>query len=370
VQPDVLVIGAGIIGGAIAWALAGAGRRVALVERDRPGVGASSAAFGILQPQAGPGTPPPLLALWQAALDRYPSFVAAIEAESGLGVEFRSEGRLLVALDAAREAALATFLDDQRAAGIPAEPLTAAQVRALEPDLSPAVRGGVYLPAQRLVDNRRLVRAVALAAARRGAELIVGQPVQSLLVEDGRVTGALVGGAPQRAGLVVNAAGCWAGRLDPRFPAPVTPVRGQGVALEDAPPRFRHVIHDGRCSLVARHDGRLLIGTTSEPAAGYAATVTAAAIAELLAAAIALAPVLATRPVVGSWAGLRPGTPDGLPLIGPSARAAGLLWATGHAGMGILLAPLTAALVDELVRGAPPSIDLAPFAPARFDPAA
>jgi glycine oxidase len=366
---DVLVIGGGIIGSGVAHTLAGSGLRVALVERERPGAGASSAAFGILQPQAQADCPPPLLALWRAALDAYPDFVATIEAESGLTVEFRTEGRLLVALREAHLAGQAAFLEQQRAAGIPAELVSAEEVRQLEPWLTPAVRGGVYLPVQRLVDNIKLVGAVALAAARRGVDLLLGQPVTGLLVEAERVTGALVGGELVRAGLVVNAAGCWAGLLDPRFPCPVRPVRGQGIVLEDAPPRFRHVVYGGRCSLVARHDGRLQVGTTSEPEAGYAATTTTAAVAELTAAAIELAPHLASRPFRGAWAGLRPGTPDRLPVIGRSTRAAGLLWATGHLGMGILLAPVTADLIADLVLDRPPRHDLAPFAPDRFSPA-
>ena len=311
-----------------------------------------------------------MLALWRAALAVYPDFVAAVEAESGLSVEFRSEGRLLVATDAGREAELAGFLADQRSVGIPAEPLSAAEALGLEPDLTPSVRGGVYLPEQRLVDNIALTRAVALTAARSGAELVVGQPVQGLLVEGERVTGALVGGKPVRAGAVIIAAGCWSGHLDPRFPVPVVPVRGQGVALEDAPPRLRHVVYDGRCSLTPRNDGRLLVGTTSEPAAGYDARPTAGAVAGLLAAATALAPRLASRPMLGAWAGLRPRTPDGWPVIGRSARANELVWATGHAGMGILLAPITADLIADLMLRRPPRLDLAPCAPGRFDPPA
>jgi glycine oxidase len=365
---DVLVIGAGIIGCAIARALAEAGLRVALVDRERPGAGASSAAFGILQPQAGPGGPPPLLALWQAALRGYPAFVAAIEEETGLGVEFRTEGRLLVALDAEHEARLSDFVDEQRTAGIPAEWLSGSEVRALEPALTTAVRGGVSLPAQRLVDNIALTRAVSLAAARRGVELVLGQPVQGLLIENGRTTGALIGATPWSAGIVINAAGCWAGQIDPRLPAPVWPVRGQGVVLEDLPPRFRHVVYDGRCSLVARNDGRLLIGTTSEPEAGFAATPSAGAVAELLAAATTLAPHLARCSFRGAWAGLRPGTPDGLPIIGRSASVEGLLWATGHRGMGILLAPITAEIMVDLVLGRAPAWDVQAFAPDRFDP--
>jgi glycine oxidase len=243
-------------------------------------------------------------------------------------------------------------------------------VRALEPDLTPAVRSGVYLPHQRLVDNIQLTQAVALAATRRGAELVTGQPVTGLLVEGDRVTGALVAGEPWRAGVVVNAAGCWSGRLDLRFPAPVVPVRGQGVALDDPPPRLRHVVYSGRCSLVARADGRLLVGTTTEPGVGYAATPTAAGVGELMTAAIELAPRLAARPVLRAWAGLRPVTPDGLPIVGPSTRAAGLLWATGHGGMGILLAPVTAAMVTAMVLDQPSPVDAAPLSPARFDPAA
>jgi glycine oxidase len=308
--------------------------------------------------------------LWRAALAVYPAFVAAIEGETGLGVEFRTEGRLLVATNADREAALAEYLADQRAAGVLAEPLSAAETLRLEPELTPTVRCGIHLPEQRLVDNIALTRAVALAAVRSGAELVAGQPVQGLLVEGARVTGALVGGEPVRAGAVIIAAGSWSGRLDPRFPAPVFPVRGQGVALEDAPPRLRHVVYDGRCSLTPRNDGRLLVGTTSEPSAGYDARPTAGAVAELLAAAAALAPRLASRPVLGTWAGLRPRTPDGWPIIGRSARADGLLWATGHAGMGILLAPITADLIADLMLGRPPRFELAPCAPGRFDPPA
>ncbi|MCC6627854.1 MAG: FAD-dependent oxidoreductase [Chloroflexi bacterium] len=367
---DVLIIGAGLIGAAIARDLAGAGLSVALIDRDRPGAGASTAAFGILQTEARPHAPAQLLRFHQAALAGYPDFVAAINDETGLTVEFRTEGRLLVALTEAVEAAWAAYVADQQAAGIAVEPLTAAAALALEPDLTPAVRSGVYLPHQRLVDNIQLTQAVALAATRRGVELVTGQPITSLLVEGDRVTGALVAGEPWRAGVVVNAAGCWSGRLDPRFPAPVVPVRGQGVALDDTPPRLRHVVYSGRCSLTPRADGRLLIGTTTEPGVGYAATPTAAGVGELLTAAIELAPRLAARPVLRAWAGLRPVTPDGLPIVGPSTRAAGLLWATGHGGMGILLAPVTAAIVAAMVLGQPSPIDAAPLTPARFDPAA
>ena len=363
---DVVVIGGGVIGGAVAHALALAGLSVALVERERVGSGASSAAFGILQPQAQPDCPPPLLSLWRAALAQYPAFVERLEGDSGLGVEFRVEGRLLVALDEAREDELRRFQTVQHAVNMQAEWLTASQLRQLEPALTARVRGGLHLTEQRLVDNIRLVQAVGLAAAQRGVTMMVGQPVTGLLVEGERAAGVLVGGEPVRADIVVNAAGCWAGLLDPRFPMPVRPVRGQGIALEDVPTRFRHVVNGGRCSLVARHDGRLLVGTTHEPRAGFAATVTTEAVAALTTAAIELAPHLASRPFRSAWAGLRPGTPDALPIIGQDERASGLLWATGHLGMGILLAPVTADLIVDLVLERRPRHDLTPFLPSRF----
>lgn len=361
---DVVVVGGGIVGLSAARALATAGARVVVVERRRVGAEASSAAAGMVAPQADADGPSPLLSLGLAARDEMLSLAPALQEETGFDVGLSSRGLLLVALTEADEALLLRRRDWQRGQGLPVAELSAQDVREAEPNLGP-VRRALYFAGDRCVDNVRLTRALAASAVARGTAILSGRPVTSLVVEGDRVAGVSAGTETVRAGAVINAAGAWAGLLggDPA-PPPVEPVRGQIVAFDMAPPPFRHVVHSPRGYLVPRPDGRTLAGSTMERA-GYDKSVTAAGLRAVLDLALEIAPVLADVRVSETWAGLRPGTPDGLPVVGPGALA-GLVHAGGLFRNGILLGPLVGRLAAELALGRAPAVDLGPFSPGRF----
>src|SRR5690606_19637630 len=206
------------------------------------------------------------------------------------------------------------------------------------------------------------------AAARAGAEFRLGVPAAGVLgADDGRATGVeLASGERLEAGAVVVAAGCWSALLGglPRK-LPVEPVRGQMLAVGAVPPVLGRTIMAEHCYLIPTADGRVLIGATLERA-GFRACVTPAGLRQLVDAATAAVPGLAAAPVVEVWAGLRPGTPDDLPILGADPDVPNLFYATGHYRNGILLTPITAGIVGDLVTGSEPGVPLAPFSPARF----
>ena len=360
-----VVVGGGVIGCALARRLALAGARVTLLERDEPGTHASWAAAGMLSPLAEADEPGPFLDLLRDSRSLYPAFAAALEAESGIGVAYRTEGSLLVALTPEDEGVLEERWRWQRAAGLPVEPLTAAEALALEPALAPATRAALRFPEDHQVDNRLLARALAAAVKGAGVQIRTGTEVREVTREGERATGvATARGERVGAGAVVVAAGSWAGAIGglPR-PLPVFPVHGQLLALGAAPPPFRHVVHSPRVYLVPRSE-RVVVGATTERV-GFAKAVTAGGMLSLLAPALEALPALRDTPLAETWSGLRPGTPDGLPVLGADPEVAGLFYAAGHYRNGILLTPVTAELVAEAVLGSP-SPRLAPFSIARF----
>ncbi|PYQ15601.1 MAG: glycine oxidase ThiO [Acidobacteria bacterium] len=362
---DVIVVGGGIVGLSAARALAAAGARTVVVERQRVGAEASTAAAGMLAPQAEAEEGSPLLELALRARDHHSALAPALEAETGLTVDLAGRGLIELAFTAEDRRRLAARREWQVRRGLAVEALGPAEVREAEPNVNPEVCGGLYVPGDRCVDNVRLVRALAASAVARGASIVTGRPVTGLVVENGRVAGVTAAAEVLRAPVVINAMGAWAGLLagDP-LPPPVEPVRGHIVAFDMAPALLRHVVCSPRGYLVPRADGRTLAGSTTERA-GFDKTVTAAGLRAVLAIALEIAPVLADVRVADSWAGLRPGTPDGLPVIGPGALP-GLIHATGLYRNGILLGPLAGEIAAALARGLPPPVDLAPFAVTRF----
>jgi glycine oxidase len=365
VTPDAIVVGGGIVGLSAARELAASGARVVVVERRRVGEEASSAAAGMLAPQVHADGDTPLLDLSLRARDRHLALAGELEAETGISVELSTLGALDLAFTDEDERALSARAAWQRGHGLPVEELTGEEIRQAEPNLNPAVRKGVLIAGDRRLDNVRLVRALAASAVTRGASLVCGRPVTALLVEGGRVAGVRTGADVLRAPVVVNAAGAWAGRLegDPE-PPPVEPVRGQIATFVVAPALVRHVVWSARGYLVPRPDGRLLAGTTLENA-GFDKSVTAGGLRAVLDIALEIAPRLVDVPVVDTWAGLRPGTPDGWPILGAGGLG-GLFHAAGLYRNGILLGPLAGELVARLAMGRPPGVDLAPFAVTRF----
>lgn len=364
---DVLVVGGGVIGCAVARHLALRGARVAVLERGDPGAEASWAAAGMLAPLAEADEPGAFLDLLLRGRAMYPDFAAALREEAGIDVGYSDAGTLSLALTDEDAAALERRHAWQAAAGIPAERLSAGEARALEPGLTPDVRWALRFSGDHQVDNRRLAIALRIAAERAGAEVRRGAEVDRLVRDGDRLAGVrLATGERIEADAVVLAAGCWAGRIGglPRT-LPVLPVHGQIAAVAAEPQRFRHTVETPRCYLVPRADGRLIAGATVERGV-WRKAVTPAGLCSLLAGAAEIAPWVADLPLVETWSGLRPGTPDDLPVLGPDPEVRSLFYATGHYRNGILLAPLTGEVVGNMVLGADPGIDLAGFGIGRF----
>jgi glycine oxidase len=380
---DVVVVGGGVIGLGIAWRAAQAGMAVTVVD-PAPGRGASWAAAGMLAPvtevhygeQA-------LLRLNLAAADRWPAFAAELEEAAGARIGYRRCGTLTVARDADDNAALEDLYRFQLRCGLEVERLRSRDCRRLEPGLAPSVRGGVLAPGDHQVDNRAMAGALATACERAGVRLLARRAA-ALAVDGDRVTGvvlaggaapppggpAVAGGGRLAAGTVVLAAGCWSrelGGLAGELLPAVRPVKGQLLHLRGpaADPLCRRNVRGLEAYVVPRADGRVVVGATVEEQ-GFDTRVTGGAVHDLLRAAFELLPDVAELELTETVAGLRPGSPDNAPLIG-RAGVDGLVVATGHYRNGILLAPVTAEAVAELLATGRAPAAIAPFAPGRRD---
>ena len=363
---DVIVVGGGLIGLSIAFELAQRGATVRLYDRAEPGHGASWAGAGMLAPYAEHIDDEAMLEFCRTSLERYPAFVQRIGEAGGLHVDVSLDGIIEAAFDAQQLAAFETFARELRTRGVSCELLDRRASLIAEPALGKHVAGALLVAGQGYVDNRRLGRALLAAVQARG--VTVHAPVRDVVIEcdQRRVRGVRSELGFAAAAVVINAAGAWAANV-PGLPEtarpPVKPVKGQMLALA-APARFlRRATWVPGAYLVPRGDGRLLVGATVEDA-GFDERVTASAIHALLHAALAAAPSLGAFTVTETWAGLRPGSPDGRPFIGPTGID-GLILATGHYRNGILLAPGTADMVASFVE----SGDAAPlhaFSPLRM----
>jgi glycine oxidase len=298
---------------------------------------------------------PQLLEMTLAAADLYPDFVAELEEATGVATGYERLGALHVALDRDEAVELRRVHDLQRSLGLGAKWLPPRLCRELEPGLTPSFHGGVHAPDEAAVDPRALTAALLTALADEGVELLFGVEVAEALLEGERIVGVgTEGGEQLHAAAVVLAIGARSGQAE-WLPAParpaVRPVKGQIVELRtlDGEAPCRRIVASERVYLVPRRDGRLIVGATVEER-GFDTAVTAGGVHELLREAYRLLPDVAEMELVEAMAGLRPGTPDNLPLIGPGALD-GLVLATGHYRNGILLAPLTAERVAETLAG-------------------
>jgi glycine oxidase len=350
---DSVIVGGGVIGLSCAWRLAQRGARLAVLDRGRPPAGATRVAAGMLAP-VGELTfgEPKLLELSLAAAQLYPAFVAELEEASGLKTGHEVGGALHVALDRDEAEQLRRVHDLQRSLGLAAEWLASRRCRELEPGLTPSLAGGVFAPGEGSVDPRALSAALLAALEREGVEVLAETEVSRALLEGERIVGVrTAAGEELRAPSVVLACGAWSGEagwLPEHARPPVRPVKGQIVELRPpagGPAPIGRIVASERVYLVPRADGRLIAGATVEER-GFDTAVTAGGLHELLREAYRLLPELAEMELVEAMAGLRPGTPDNLPLVGPGALG-GLILATGHFRNGILLAPLAAERVCE-----------------------
>jgi glycine oxidase len=354
---DVVIVGGGVIGLSCAWRAALRGARVAVVERSQPPAGATRVAAGMLAPvgELAFGEPE-LLKMTVAAAELYPDFVAELEAASDISTGYRRDGALHVALDRDEAAELRRVHELQRSLGLSAEWLPPRRCRELEPGLTPSFNGGVHAPEEGSVDPRALVAALLAALEAAGVELLTGVGVEAALLDGERIVGVRTEAGEELCGAaVVLATGAWSARAEwlpePARPS-VRPVKGQILELrtrEGIAP-CRRIVASERVYLVPRPDGRLVVGATVEEQ-GFDTAVTAGGVHELLREAYRLLPEVAEMELVEATAGLRPGTPDNLPLVGVSGTD-GLLWACGHYRNGILLAPLAASMLVDQLEGA------------------
>jgi glycine oxidase len=339
---DAVIVGAGIIGLSLALSLRKRGLRVLVVEKGQPGREASHAAAGMLADWSiEPNGALRDLALQSAHM--YPEYVQELQDESGVNVDLRDDGTLLFSGEVNQ--------GEWIAAGD------------LVPSLADRSRRAVLLR-ERSVDPRALVAAALKAAKHRGVDISSGADVLGLLRSDGLVTGVRTDKTNYAAAIVVNCAGAWAGQFgEDRFP--VRPVKGQMLSVVGAPmDTLRYVVRSPEVYLVPRSDGRILIGATLEEA-GYDKRTDAVTIQRMHHAALQLIPALQQARILEDWAGLRPATPDDLPILGATSTP-GYYIAAGHYRDGILLAPVTAHVMAQLITGEESGRDLSTFSPARF----
>ncbi len=365
---EVVVIGGGAVGAAVAYAVARSGRRVTLVERRGLAHEASGANVGLVtlfsayvleEPEPGP-----LHALTRESMVLY----AALGEEVGLDVEYEQAGGVVVAEDEAELARLRPAFEGYRRHGVPVEWLDAAGVRACEPAFAgDRVAGGVFCPWNGQINPMLLTRALARGARRAGATLLLGTAVEGIRVEGGRVAAVRTAAGEIPCEVAVNAAGAWAAPVGAMVGVrvPVTPARGQILLTEPAPRFIRRVLGGIEPSARQTRRGNVIVGSTVE-AAGYDKAVTTATLAAFAREVLPRFPALRGLNVIRAWAGLRPATPDNRPIIERLPEPAGFCLAVGHSRRGISYAGGTGRLVAELLAGKPPFVDAGAFRLDRF----
>ena len=375
-QFDVAIIGGGVIGCSIAWRLGQAGLRVVVVERGDPGCESSGAAGGMLAPLVEAVRMDDFYHLVLASRAIYPHFAAQLREASGIDVEYRTEGTLYLALTDDDERELDRRWEWQHSAGLNVKRLNAGTTLRIEPLINERLRWALLFPDDHQINNRQMMIALAHASRKAGAQLLTHTEVLQLKIESKagqkQIKGIRTTSGQIKSNCVIVAAGSWSSLLSfenghslGHFQ--VEPVRGQMVGLEMPLPAVRHVLYSRHAYLIPRLNGLLIAGSTTEHT-GYDKRVTAGGIASIIGHALEMMPCINGLAISETWAGLRPRSPDGLPILGEDPSVSGLIYATGHYRNGILLAPITAKIISELVLKGESTIKLAPFSVARFNP--
>jgi len=362
---DIVIIGGGVIGLSIARELARRGS-VLLIERGAIGEGASWAAAGMLSPQSEANHNDPFFQLGMASLRMYHPFIAELRAESSVDPDFSETGLIVLATSSEELSTLESRARWQKEAGLSIELLNSRDVFKLEPLITTSVTGALYLPHDCQVAPRPLSKALAEACRRRGVEIRTGVSVDAILRRDGGVTGVRVGAETIPARCVIVASGVSSPAIDGLDPKiPVYPRKGQILSLAMRRGSFHRMIRWSHAYFVPRRNGELVVGATNENC-GFDLALTPAGIGHLLAEAQRVSSHTGAFPIQETWAGLRPATPDEWPVIGHS-NIEGLIYATGHYRNGILLAPITAVIIDALISGGEPPVRIESFNPRRFN---
>ncbi|WP_169978332.1 glycine oxidase ThiO [Tautonia rosea] len=359
---DVVIIGGGVVGLSIAYVLATEGLRPVVLDRREMGREASWAGAGIIAPGSDKPHPLPMARLRTRSAELYPRWSDRLRELTGIDNGYRRCGAVDVALDAKQENDLKAAAGRWRSEGIAFERLEPGDFDRVEPSLNPELRVAYFVPDRAQVRNPRHLQALATACDRLGGRLRPGVPCTGFETSRGKVIAVQTPEGPIPCGSAVVSAGPWTEAvLDSagvRVPTP--PIKGQIVLLNSHRPILRRIVELEDRYLVPRDDGRVLVGATEEDA-GFDTRPTASVARELIDLAIRLCPILAEASVETTWAGLRPGSMDSRPIIGPAPEAENLLIATGHRRAGLQLSPATAELVADLILGRAPSIDLTDF---------
>lgn len=364
---DIIVVGAGVVGCAVAHELARRGASVEIVDERPVGMGATQASAGVLAPYIEARTEGPLLALTVRSLDLYEQFIETLIADGGIPIPYRRTGTLDVATDETELSVLRATAETLTARDVPAVLLDAVAIRAEEPHLGDGAAGGLLIEQHGFVAAGDLTRALVTSARRHGAQLIEQSRVRRIAGEGGDIVVETDRGT-LTADAVVLAAGSWSGEIavnDVSARLPVRPVRGQLLYLAWNGTPLRRVTWSRRCYIVPWDDATVLVGATVEEA-GFDERATVAGVRDLLDAACEIVPHAWSCGFRGVRVGLRPATPDELPVIGASSHLPNLMYATGHYRNGVLLAPLTAQLVADAMLDNRVDPILEAMSPSRF----
>ena len=367
-ESDIVVVGGGIIGLSIAWSLVKEGMSVIVLEAGQVGGQSTGAAAGMLAPLAEAHEPGPFVTLGLESLRMYAQFVAELHEETGIDAELIGPGMLRVAMNDEEAYQLSQEWDWQQSLGLASDCLSAKEARLLEPALAPEVCLAIRSPEERNVEPKRLVRALALACVRRGVRIIEGEPVVDFEREGAVITAAMSPGQHFACAGVVIAGGAWSELLGRRLDTtlPVYPVRGQILSLACLPPPIRHTIYGASGYLVPKSDGRVIVGAT-EDEAGFDSRTSAGGIGRLLNMAPSLVPGLLSAAFDSAWAGLRPASADGMPILGRLAAWKNAYAACGHFRNGILLTPITGEVIAQEILESKPHVLTEAFRPDRFE---
>ncbi len=349
---DTLIVGGGVIGLSVARELAKRGvRRIGLIERAKVGREASFAAAGLLAPNVETASDPDLNLLCSESCRMFPQLSRELIEETGCDIELQTDGTIFAAFNEDDSIHIQTRLAELLAANIRSHYLTTGDIRKIEPKIAANVCDGIYFPDDWQVENRKLLLALEKSVRSHGVEIIEDTAVGALAVERGRAIGVVSDNGIEVAGKVVLATGAWTAfiKTDPGLIGEmVRPIKGQMISYQGQPREFQHVIYTRRGYLVPRLDGRLLLGATVEDV-GFDLELTPEAASEMAALAAEIAPALAGESITEHWAGLRPFATGGRPLIGPIPGVDGAFLATGHHRNGILLAPITAKMLADII---------------------
>ncbi len=362
---DAVIAGGGLIGAAIALELADAGLKVGLFDAREPGREASWASAGMISAAPENAGMIPFVPMSLASIALYPDFIRKVEGLSGRTVGYRKDGALEVLVDGNVEEELSTVIALQHGVGLKAQALSAERARQMEPALTEEMEAAIFREDEASLDTRAFTDATLEAAQRKGVQIFAGNGAKALWKTGGKCKGLLLENGQAEAKWTVIAAGCFSARIEgvARY-APVFPAKGQMMALRCESVEIHHILWLGHTYLVPRNDGRIIAGSTIERT-GFDRDVTAGGLKKILNEATKLAPGLEKARIEETWAGLRPDSPDHLPIIG-ATDVDGLLIATGHFRSGVLLAPVTARLIREWVDEQKVSVDWERLSPMRF----